>query len=199
MCKLVWVLVYIYEHMDNITSATRAGKRWTEEELDMVRSRYPIEGAVLLAKDLGRTEPSVRMCATQHGLNVDHSVYKRFSTGRRGCLAGTFRGYGKVFGTYVKALTRRGWSCDVTAEYLDSITTDRCPLSGRALTYPAFSGDVSANASVDRIDSTKGYIVGNVQWVDKHVNIMKRDKTERELFEYAKDIVDTLSKRYQQP
>jgi hypothetical protein len=26
---------------------------------------------------------------------------------------------------------------------------------------------------LDRIDSSKGYIVGNVQWVHKHVNVMK--------------------------
>lgn len=29
------------------------------------------------------------------------------------------------------------------------------------------------NASLDRIDSSKGYIKGNVQWVHRHVNIMK--------------------------
>jgi len=31
------------------------------------------------------------------------------------------------------------------------------------------------NASLDRIDSTKGYIVGNIQWVHKDINIMKND------------------------
>ena len=30
-------------------------------------------------------------------------------------------------------------------------------------------------ASLDRIDSSKGYIEGNVQWVHKSVNIMKCD------------------------
>lgn len=29
------------------------------------------------------------------------------------------------------------------------------------------------NASLDRIDSSKGYTIGNVQWVHRHVNIMK--------------------------
>lgn len=28
-------------------------------------------------------------------------------------------------------------------------------------------------ASLDRIDSSKGYVAGNIQWVHKHVNIMK--------------------------
>jgi hypothetical protein len=28
---------------------------------------------------------------------------------------------------------------------------------------------------MDRIDSNKGYVEGNVQWVYKYVNLMKRD------------------------
>lgn len=28
-------------------------------------------------------------------------------------------------------------------------------------------------ASIDRIDSSKGYVEGNIQWVHKHVNLMK--------------------------
>ena len=31
----------------------------------------------------------------------------------------------------------------------------------------------STTASLDRIDSSKGYVIGNVQWVHKDINIMK--------------------------
>lgn len=47
-----------------------------------------------------------------------------------------------------------------------------CALSGVPL---LFSTDHSMNtASLDRIDSSKGYEPGNVQWVHKHLNFMKR-------------------------
>lgn len=51
----------------------------------------------------------------------------------------------------------------------------KCALSGILLTFPKKSKDKNYNASLDRIDSSKGYIEGNIQWVDKHVNKMKND------------------------
>lgn len=48
----------------------------------------------------------------------------------------------------------------------------KCALTGLELT---FGRPVSAGtASLDRIDNTKGYIPGNVQWVHKVINMMKR-------------------------
>ena len=41
------------------------------------------------------------------------------------------------------------------------------------LCFPRASKDKSWNASLDRIDSSKGYIEGNVQWVHQNINMMK--------------------------
>jgi hypothetical protein len=49
----------------------------------------------------------------------------------------------------------------------------KCALSGIELTFPFGHKDKSWTASLDRIDSSKGYILGNVQWVHKDINIMK--------------------------
>ena len=49
----------------------------------------------------------------------------------------------------------------------------KCALSGIELTFPSKWKDKSWTASLDRIDSSKGYILENVQWVHKDVNIMK--------------------------
>ena len=57
----------------------------------------------------------------------------------------------------------------------------RCALSGVTLTFPKKSKDKSWTASLDRIDSSKGYIIGNVQWVHKDINIMK-NKFDNEYF-----------------
>ena len=46
----------------------------------------------------------------------------------------------------------------------------QCALTGLPLTI-AMHGN--GNASLDRIDSLLGYEEGNVQWVHKHINLMK--------------------------
>ena len=48
----------------------------------------------------------------------------------------------------------------------------KCNYTGLPITFRANT------ASLDRIDSSKGYIKGNVQWVHKDVNMMKRHYTE---------------------
>ena len=49
----------------------------------------------------------------------------------------------------------------------------KCNFSGLELYFPRASKDKSWTASLDRIDSSKGYIEGNVQWVHKDINMMK--------------------------
>ena len=48
----------------------------------------------------------------------------------------------------------------------------KCALTGLELTFarPLSKG----TASLDRIDNTRGYVPGNVQWVHKTINMMKR-------------------------
>lgn len=41
-------------------------------------------------------------------------------------------------------------------------------------------------ASIDRIDNSKGYIVGNVQWVHKQVNFMKGTMKQKEFIKFCK-------------
>lgn len=57
----------------------------------------------------------------------------------------------------------------------------RCALSGLELTFPRKHKDKVWSASLDRVDSSKGYVEGNVQWVHKDVNIMK-NKFENQYF-----------------
>lgn len=49
----------------------------------------------------------------------------------------------------------------------------KCALTNLDLNFPKKHRDKNYNASLDRIDSTKGYTLDNVQWVHKDVNIMK--------------------------
>lgn len=49
----------------------------------------------------------------------------------------------------------------------------------------------SKTASCDRIDSSLGYIEGNVQWLHKDVNMMKRHYSEKYFFEICNKITNT--------
>jgi hypothetical protein len=45
-------------------------------------------------------------------------------------------------------------------------------------------------ASIDRIDSSKGYIIGNIQWVHKTVNNMKGNQTDADFINMCKKIYE---------
>lgn len=81
---------------------------------------------------------------------------------------------------------------DITLEYIAKLfdkQNGKCMLSGLELAF-GISDKVIQTASLDRIDSSKGYIRGNVQWVHKNVNWMKQDFSDDEFIEMCKRIVE---------
>jgi len=63
---------------------------------------------------------------------------------------------------------------NITLKYLWELFTiqeRRCALSNIELSLDS----INFTASLDRIDSTKGYIIGNVQWLHKDINFMKNN------------------------
>lgn len=56
------------------------------------------------------------------------------------------------------------------------------------------SNYIEGNASLDRIDSSKGYVKGNVQWVHKSVNIMKQDMPDAEFIKWC-DLISQHAKK----
>jgi len=81
-----------------------------------------------------------------------------------------------INGSKLNNKTRKPKELNITIEYAWDIFISqerRCALSGLELAFPKVSKDKNWTASLDRIDSSKGYVEGNVQWVHKDVNIMK--------------------------
>lgn len=65
----------------------------------------------------------------------------------------------------------------------------KCKLSGVDITlYPLHCNQSDSTASLDRIDSSKGYVDGNIQWVHKCVNTMKQDMSDQEFIGWCKKI-----------
>lgn len=71
-----------------------------------------------------------------------------------------------------------------------------CALSGLALTFSTKRNGTDGNASLDRIDSSKGYIVGNVQWIDKRFNWMKKDYPVKEFIQLCTLVSDYNKQTY---
>lgn len=70
---------------------------------------------------------------------------------------------------------KRGIEWNVTEQQLADLwrrQDSRCALTGLELNFRSRQGEDQL-ASLDRIDSSQGYVVGNVQWVHKDINRMK--------------------------
>ncbi len=74
-----------------------------------------------------------------------------------------------------------------------------CPITGWSLLLPKSSRgwnkshDTKIKASVDRIDNSKGYILGNIRFVSLMVNLAKNKFSEEDLFLMCKAVVDRKS------
>lgn len=80
---------------------------------------------------------------------------------------------------------------DITIEYIWNLflkQNRKCCLSGVELNFSTKAKLHDGNASLDRIDSSKGYVEGNVQWVHKDVNMMKQGMKDDEFIKWCETI-----------
>lgn len=83
------------------------------------------------------------------------------------------------FRYYLRNAKRRYKDFNLTLEYLKELWENQkgiCPYTGIALQLADYKNNHNSpiyTASLDRIDSTKGYIIGNVQFISTAINYMK--------------------------
>lgn len=104
-----------------------------------------------------------------------------------------FAGVGELcavkYADIIRSAGRRNIEFSVSMEYLWDLflKQDRkCTLSGIDLFFGPASKPLQTNASLDRIDSSRGYVEGNVQWVHKDINLMKRSFSQDYFVELCK-------------
>lgn len=94
----------------------------------------------------------------------------------------TYKGIGELSGAFLTSIRGRlvrktqTLAFTVTKAYLWKLFLQqnrKCALSGKELVFRKNFKHYGGTASLDRIDSKKGYIEGNVQWVHKDINRMK--------------------------
>lgn len=72
-------------------------------------------------------------------------------------------------------------------EHSDVVITTHCPILGVEFVQ-GVKGDYQKSYSLDRIDSSKGYIKGNVRVISMRANTMKNNATYEELMAFALNI-----------
>jgi hypothetical protein len=66
----------------------------------------------------------------------------------------------------------------------------KCALTGVDISIISGKNRFDSTASLDRIDSSKGYTEDNIQWVHKKINIMKHVSSDEEFIEWCKLVVN---------
>jgi len=65
-----------------------------------------------------------------------------------------------------------------------------CPISHQEMTYQQGLGNLETNISIDRIDSSKDYIKGNIQFICRRVNTMKHNESLDSLIFWSRAITE---------
>ena len=113
----------------------------------------------------------------------------------------SWKGYKDISGDFWRTLkyaaVKKGRDFNLTIEYIWELFEKQkglCNLSGLPIYLETSLGSVNKNgyqkrtASLDRIDSSKGYIIGNVQWLHKDINQMKSNRKDDEFVELCRAV-----------
>lgn len=113
--------------------------------------------------------------------------------------AKTWIGHGEISGSlfsYIRRCAERKkleWSISIEEIWNLFLKQDRkCALSGEELIFPKTNKELhsSRTASLDRIDSDKGYIINNLQWIHKDLNMMKKNYRDSNFINWCYKITD---------
>lgn len=92
-----------------------------------------------------------------------------------------------LFNTAQQRAKRKGIEFSIKVE--DIKIPEYCPYLNIPLTNTRGEFHVQSNLSLDRIDSTIGYIPGNIQVISHLANSMKQNATKEQLMTFAKGIL----------
>ncbi len=107
----------------------------------------------------------------------------------------TWRGCGDLSGEYFASI-----KCNAKSRNLEVIITiedawnlflqqnAKCALTGRDITISQRARREEQTASLDRIDSSKGYILSNIQWIHKDINLMKNNYDQDYFIKCCKEV-----------
>jgi len=106
----------------------------------------------------------------------------------------SFKGYKEIPGSWFRRYINRSnkFEFTITIENIYDLWTKqnkKCALSGLDIDFKNTNQnthDLICTASLDRIDSKKGYILDNIQLVHKDINMMKKEYNQQYFIEMCK-------------
>lgn len=175
------------------------------KKLDLTNQKIAHFNIVDFAHQLGRKrfwncicECGTKLIVNQENLKSGH--IKSCGCKRKGNTHASWTGFEEISGQYWSSIkcgaNKRKIEFTISIEYIWNLfikQDGKCAISGKKLYLCVATIDKNLsihNASLDRIDSSKGYIEGNVQWVDKDVNRMKTDFNELYFIDTCKLIAE---------
>jgi hypothetical protein len=167
--------------------------------------RLVVQGYVDTTDAQGRVRPMVEcLCDCGGRVLLRSGVLRQNRTNNCGCAPrGRWTGVGAlsttVFNRQKRRAEQRGHEFTVTHEDLSSLYESqgrRCALSGLPIGFSLRTNGRNT-ASLDRIDSSKAYIHGNVQWVHRDVNLMKLDFSIEEFVSMCRRVAAHMGDREQ--
>lgn len=122
--------------------------------------------------------PGIRMCATCRSEFISKTNWKGYEEIS-----------GDIWWRLESGAKRRNLRFEVSIQDIWDLylkQNRRCALSGVDIHFARARNKEEITASLDRIDSSKGYINGNIQWIHKDLNKMKLDFSEEEFIRWCK-------------
>ena len=158
---------------------------------NFAKNAFPEEDLINFCHDVYK----YRNLGIDNFINKDVASCNLFSGTRRNKYS-PFRQHLRLARRRVKTHKRE---CTITLEYLKELWEKqggRCVYTGWELDNPETTNHWNDHllhprtASLDRIDSSIGYVLGNVQFVSVIANFGKRDFPEEKLLEFCQAVVD---------
>lgn len=145
-----------------------------------------------IGKDVGCNHKTVLNYLNEYGLVANAPNY----SGRGNDKHPMWKGYNDISHTYWANLKHgaktRKIIFELSIEYAWSLyilQQKKCYLSGIDI---GFEASKSNTASLDRIDSNKGYIKGNVQWLHRDINFAKQSMTNIQFIEMCRRVITNI-------
>lgn len=147
-------------------------------------------------KELNRKCFCSRSCSTSY--NNSHRKLKTLSNSQKEHLdkiKSNRRDEFTPFRYTLRCVKRRDKEFNISLDDLKDVWESQngiCPYTGLSLTLPENGNlnniHITKRASLDRIDSSKGYVIGNIQFVSTPINLMKQEMSDLETKQFLKEI-----------
>jgi ribosome assembly protein YihI (activator of Der GTPase) len=182
------------DRIDSNRSYTVENVQWIDKCLQPIKLNWEQSEFIQTCKDVARHAEEKNIGRIFPNLLSEEKSEEKFEF--KGNKHAQWKGCGEIGQTtwyrIKQNAQRREIELSIAIDYVWDIflkQNRKCALTGKILRMRYYKGRKEyGNASLDRIDSSKGYVNGNVQWIDKKLQHIKRNLTDAEFIAICKKV-----------